>query len=489
MRFPLILLPLTALLAACGGTPTRPANGLEAATPAALDALYARVDAAAQAYVDAGASAQGEAATAAREAARLDLQALAARCAALAGCSTARVLGVYDRLLESQAASSAAGEGGFEAADAHPEALAGDHASPVVGHLPEAAQSINLLAGRELRDVIELNGPVKAALNEWLTWLRPNLIDAWENYQYMRHLMWPEYERAGLPEALLFGILAKESGGRVHAISRAGATGPLQFMYATGQRYGLGQVNGFDTRFDPQLSARANVLYLNDRFAEFNHNLELALAAYNGGEGRMLRLHRSSGGKPFWHPDVFWQLPAETRDYVPMVLAAAWLFLHPEDYGLEFPRLDTAAASVRLSRAASINELSICIGNGGSRNGWFRHLRNLNPRYEAHAVIPAGTELAIPQAALPAFERHCLDGERASVAASIAAARQPSMMASRSPAGGGSYTVRRGDTLNGIARKMNCRNLGQLAAANNLRGPHYVIRVGQTLKLAGCSRS
>src|SRR3546814_19579029 len=102
----------------------------------------------------------------------------------------------------------------------------------------------------------------------------------------MRYLMWPEYEKAGLPEALLFGILAKESGGRVHAVSRSGASGPLQFMYSTGLRYGLGQVNGFDTRFDPQLSARANVAYLNDRFAALNHNLELALAAYNGGEGR-----------------------------------------------------------------------------------------------------------------------------------------------------------------------------------------------------------
>jgi len=486
MRAILPLFLIVSLLTACANSPTRPQAALEPSTPAALDALYQRVEDAAQAFADAGQ--QGDSGAAAREAARLDLQALAARCAALAGCSSARVFGVYDRLLESQALGESAGESGFEAADAHPQALSGDHASPVIGHLPQAGQSISLLAGRELRDVIELNGPVKAALNEWLTWMRPNLIDAWENYQYMRHLMWPEYERAGLPEALLFGILAKESGGRVHAISRAGATGPLQFMYATGQRYGLGQVNGFDTRFDPQLSARANVLYLNDRFAEFNHNLELALAAYNGGEGRMLRLHRSSGGKPFWHPDVFWQLPAETRDYVPMVLAAAWLFLHPEDYGLEFPRVDTAPSEVRLTREMSINELSICIGNNGIRNGWFRHLRNLNPRWEAHAVIPAGTVLAIPQAVQTAFDRHCQSGTRAELAAQIAASRQPAMMA-RSPAQGGTYTVRKGDTLNGIVRKMGCRSVSQLAASNNLRAPHYFLREGQKLTLTGCSRS
>ena len=50
------------------------------------------------------------------------------------------------------------------------------------------------------------------------------------NYQYLRFEMWPEYQKAGLPEAMLFGILAKESGGKVHAVSRSGAAGPLQFM-------------------------------------------------------------------------------------------------------------------------------------------------------------------------------------------------------------------------------------------------------------------
>ena len=46
-------------------------------------------------------------------------------------------------------------------------------------------------------------------------------------------------------------MLAKESGGKVHAVSRSGASGPLQFMYATGSRFGLGTVDGFDQRFDP----------------------------------------------------------------------------------------------------------------------------------------------------------------------------------------------------------------------------------------------
>ena len=200
-----------------------------------------------------------------------------------------------------------------------------------------------MLNGRDLREVIELNEPVRAAMAEWLTWMRPQLITSWENYQQMRFLMWPEYERAGLPEALLFGILAKESNGRVHAVSRAGAAGPMQFMPATGARFGMGWRDGFDTRYDPQLAARASVLYFNERFDELGDDLAFAVAAYNGGEGRALRLKREAGDKSFWDPSVYGELPPETRDYVPYVLAAAWLFLHPEEYGLEFPKVDGAA--------------------------------------------------------------------------------------------------------------------------------------------------
>ena len=78
---------------------------------------------------------------------------------------------------------------------------------------------------------------------------------------------------AYLPEAkrvvdVIFGILAKESNGRVHSVSRAGAVGPMQFMPATGQRFGLGpDGTGFDTRYDPRGSADAAASYLNERFA------------------------------------------------------------------------------------------------------------------------------------------------------------------------------------------------------------------------------
>ncbi len=406
------------------------------------------------------------------------------RCQDTRGCEGARFLAAYDALVQEGAELAAGGEGFGAAAPAAP--AAGE--ASITALMPEAGRSATLLKGQDLRQLIELNEPVKAALAEWLTWMRPSLITSWENYQQMRFLMWPEYEQAGLPEALLFGILAKESNGRVHAVSRAGAAGPMQFMPATGARFGLGWRDGFDTRYDPQLAARASVLYFNERFAELNNDLEFAVAAYNGGEGRALRLKRAAGDKSFWDPSVYGQLPPETRDYVPYVLAAAWLFLHPEEYGLEFPKVDGAATVMKLQAPASIYQLAICLG--GPREGYFRALRNLNPRYEPHVAIAAGTELRVPVAVPPRYQQSCVTGPRAELAVALMAASKPTVAATatRPPAGAAgarSYRVRSGDTLSSISRRHDCGGATQLARANGLRPP-YVIRAGQSLRLIGC---
>ncbi len=478
---PSVLLPAVVFLAACAAQPQRAAV---APAGASFDGLYAEIELqsarfeAAQEEIRHGDAAHGQAE---REDALATLREAAAACAAAPGCDSLRFVDAYAALLargEPERTEAGLGEGG--------DAVAVDAGSPLLEAMPEAARSVNLLNGRDLREFIALNAPVKAALNEWLTWMRPLLLDTFENYHFMRHRMWPEYEQAGLPEALLFGILAKESGGRVHAVSRAGASGPLQFMPATGRRFGLGRnAEGFDTRYDPQLAARANVRYLNERFAEFNTDLALSLAAYNGGEGRVGRLHRQTGGKSFWTPQVQSQLPSETREYVPMVLAAAWLFLHPEEYGLEFPRYAIEPSEVALERPASLNELAICLGGAGTRNGWFRTLRNLNPRHDPQLALPAGTTLDAPQALVDAYRAHCVDGPRVAIATDIARARSrvPTAVAR---ATGASYVVRRGDTVASIARSHGCGSPQTLARANGIQPPKYLIRPGQTLSLQGC---
>jgi membrane-bound lytic murein transglycosylase D len=356
---------------------------------------------------------------------------------------------------------------------------------------------------------------VQAGIRRWLTDMRVALVQSHENYQYMRHLMSPAFQRNGLPEALLFGIMAKESNGKVHSGSRAGAVGPMQFMPATGRRFGLGpDATGFDTRYDPRAAADASASYLNERFAELNNSIEMSLAAYNGGEGRALRVFRETGGRNFWDADVYNQFPPETKDYVPMVIAAAWLYLHPKEYGLSFPRVDARPATLRLAQPSSIYQLTICMGNGGTRDGYMRVLRNLNPRYEADAYLPAGATLNVTTKMVGLYNRWCTQGARAELArtlvlsdptsaivrtgsiemvpppvstfvpgsaavATTVATGQPKAPVVRD------YIVQGGETLSSIARKFQCDS-GELARANHIGGPRFGLRPGQKILLEGC---
>jgi membrane-bound lytic murein transglycosylase D len=336
-----------------------------------------------------------------------------------------------------------------------------------------------------------MNGAVKAALQMWLTQLRPNLVDAWINYQYLRHEMWPAYQQADLPEAILFGIMAKESGGKVHAVSRSGAAGPLQFMYSTGLRFGLSNASGFDLRFDPADAARANAAYLNEQLKVFNDNLELTLAAYNAGEGRVRRLVGADTAVSFYDPRIYNQLSQETRDYVPAVLAAAWLFLHPDSYNLRFPRIDGKAGTITLQRPASISELTVCLGSaGGMEEGWFRTLRNLNPRLDPQQEQPAGAELQVPKRLEKAYANQCVDGPWPILAADLQHASAPAVIgpsvARTPPAAIGTrrYKVNRGDTLVSIVRKLRCSSVQEIAEMNDLH--HHHLAVGQTLKVPAC---
>ena len=436
-----------------------------------------------------------------------DMEDVITACMKQRGCSVSTMLTTYKRLLKLGADDAGAEEGAEGEEDL-------EDLSYLAGDVPEAARAAALLSGprHKFDQMVEHNPAVQEGIRRWLTDMRGALITSYENYQYMRHLMWPQYERANLPEALLFGIMAKESNGRVHATSRAGAAGPLQFMYATGRRFGLGDDGtGFDTRYDPRSAAEANVAYLNERLRQLNGSIEMSLAAYNGGEGRAQRVFNGSGGRSFWDESVYHQFPAETRDYVPMVIAAAWLFLHPREYGLSFPRVRPKPAPLRLEQPASIYQLTICMGNRGVREGYMRALRNLNPRYQADSWLPAGTVLNATTQMVGLYQRWCTQGRRAELARMLVLSDPKRAIVRTGPvtpvndaetpvvaSGEGTapvspvtttppkdYTVQGGETLFSIARKFQC-SMQELASANGISGPRYAIRPGQRRRLAGC---
>jgi membrane-bound lytic murein transglycosylase D len=456
-----------------------PAPGPEA------DALYARLETGRVDYADAidilagGAEVSGESRVAA---AARELNAVARECDETPGCEMTRVVDVFDELLALQ--SLALNDQAYrirELRESAEEDVGREPGTSAFVHvIPEMSTTVSLLRGTDLREIINLNGPVSAALDDWLTWMRPMLMTAYENYQYLREDIAPVYEEAGLPEALLFAMIATESGGKVHAFSRAGAAGPLQFMSRTGRYYGLKVEDGFDTRLDPVAATRANVAYLDDQFAVLNDSLDKALAAYNGGENRMDRLNRRFGGISLWDSRMYYSLPRETREYVPRVLAAAWLFLHPEQYNLEFPTYDTRKTTLQVQNDIAIGELTICLGQEQNPQGWFRTLRNLNPRLGPGERIEAGEEIIVPAVVAEIYPQRCLEGEVLERARKLHDANYPDEE-ELIP-----YVVRRGDTLGKIASRHRCVSVGELAALNGIRAPRYVIRVGQELKIPNC---
>lgn len=410
------------------------------------------------------------------------LRRITRECLETVGCEVERFFQVYDELL---------GQNGLhlkrQTAQLNDLAPALEEerepgTSSFATSIPELERTQSLLRGTDLREMITLNGPVKAALDDWLTWMRPLLMDAYENYQFLRGQIAPIYEAAGFPEALLFAIIATETGGRVHSFSRAGAAGPLQFMPYTGRRYGLREVDGFDQRLDPAAATRASVAYFNDQFKILNDNLEKALAAYNGGETRVRSLHRRLGGASFWDNRFYYSLPRETREYVPRIFAAAWLFLHPEEHGLEFPQLQVEVVGLELAAEMALDELALCLGQAaGQDNGWFRTLRNLNPRLDPGERVKPGESIVVPAILAEEYALRCTETESLAWIRELHDANYP---------GDGEvifYTVRRGDTLGRIASRFSCTSIRELGALNRLRPPSYVIRIGQRLRIPRCS--
>jgi membrane-bound lytic murein transglycosylase D len=479
---PLALAVAFGLLGAC-------ASAGSSKTPAPVDALYGQLDQASKGYETAlQQSREGDLDASQVTLTRsLDqLKVAAARCGNTPGCDSQRFFSVFDRLLRLK-------DGDFSGdqdlnSDVDPAQRSLPTGKTGAAALPQAQRSVTLLHGQKLSELIAMNGPVKAALEMWLTQWRPQLMNAWVNYQYMRYQMWPQYENADLPEALLFGMVAKESGGKVHAVSRSGAAGPLQFMYATGMRFGLGSDDGFDTRFDPSASARANAEYLNEQLRKFNNNLELTIGAYNTGEGRMGRLVGDNSALSFYDPRIYNALPQETRDYVPSVLAAAWLFLHPQSYNLHFPKIDGAPGSIILKRPASLSELTVCLGSAdGMSDGWFRTLRNLNPKLDPQVTQPAGAQLTVPKNLESAYASRCVEGPWPILAGDLHHAVIPVVTAPVAPpvaASASRYKVRRGDSLISIVRKLHCSSVQEVAEMNGLK--HHRISIGQVLKLPAC---
>jgi len=135
----------------------------------------------------------------------------------------------------------------------------------------------------------------------------------------------------GLPEDLVYLALI-ESGFNPNAYSRRKATGPWQFIYPTGKRYGLSVNWWVDERRDPEKSTIAAAKYLKDLYDLFEC-WYLAAASYNAGEGKISRAMKRYRTEDFWELSKYRYLKRETKNYVPQMIAAALVAKDPEAYG------------------------------------------------------------------------------------------------------------------------------------------------------------
>ena len=135
----------------------------------------------------------------------------------------------------------------------------------------------------------------------------------------------------GLPEDLVYMAFI-ESGFDPYAYSRSKAVGPWQFIYLTGKRYGL-KVNWWvDERRDPEKSTIAAAKYLKDLYEMFAC-WYLAAAGYNAGEYKIIKAIKRYRTEDFWTLTKVRYLKRETKDYVPLMIAAALVAKDPEKYG------------------------------------------------------------------------------------------------------------------------------------------------------------
>ena len=152
------------------------------------------------------------------------------------------------------------------------------------------------------------------------------------------------FRAEGLPLDLAYVPLV-ESAFKPNALSRAKARGVWQFMRGTALDNGLRHDWYVDERSDPEKATLAAAKYLKTLRGMFGGDWHLALASYNGGPGRVQRAMQRSGVQEFWSlAETSRYLPRETREYVPMILAAIVIARNPAQYGFDVQPLPAVAS-------------------------------------------------------------------------------------------------------------------------------------------------
>jgi len=285
-------------------------------------------------------------------------------------------------------------------------------------------------------------------------------IESYKRSGKYRSFIVPALREAGLPVELSWLPLI-ESGFKVKALSRARALGLWQFIPSTGYKFGLKRDKYIDERIDPVKSTRAAISYLKELHQIFG-DWTTVLAAYNCGEGKVLRVIRTQNINyldNFW--DLYERLPVETARYVPRFMATLHIVKNLEKYGLGSIPVDPPLEyeTVTVSRQVRLKDIAKKIGVTE------KTLKELNPelrykilprdKYPLKVPLNKGQELLARLHEIP-----------------VSSVPRPAYVYHR---------VRSGETLSTIAQRYHT-SVRRIARANNITKANYIV-AGKKLKI------
>lgn len=317
-----------------------------------------------------------------------------------------------------------------------------------------------VLNGNHQAIPLMMNEHVKKEIKSFQTWEKKFFLASYKRSGRYRAYMVAELEKNGLPTELAWLPLI-ESGFKIRALSKARALGLWQFIPSTGYKFGLKRNTYIDERLDPEKATQAAINYLKELHQMFG-DWATVLAAYNCGEGRVLRVIRNQNINyldHFW--DLYQRLPLETARYVPRFIATLQIIKNPEKYGFELPEPDPPVAfeTVPVNRKIHLKHVAQKLSVST------QVLADLNPELR-HKLLPAEPyTLRVP---------HGKKDQLLAVVDSIPISQPPR------PA----YVIHRvryGESLSTIAKKYRT-SVKRIMRANNLRKSNYIV-AGKKLKI------
>ena len=336
-----------------------------------------------------------------------------------------------------------------------------------IEHLPADAEPLVRIhqLGRRCDMPIDANDRVVASLHFFQTRGRKTFATWLQRAGRYRMLIVDILRREGMPSDLFY-LAVIESGLNPRAYSRSRAVGLWQFMAHTGRMMGLKRTHWIDERRDPIKATKAAARYLKDLFAEFG-DWRLALAAYNAGPGRVRRAIARADTDDYWQLD----LPRETKNYVPLFMAATVIAKDPQLFGFEPQAEESVFAyeGVVLPEDWPYVDLKAAAQLLGIER---QVLHDLNPELRQD-ITPPGFR--------PPYVLRVPRGKGQTLLDQYASLPTPQKAAVHR------YQVQRGDTISGIAQAFGV-STRVIAAANSLRNPN-LIRPRQLLYIPVASRA